>query len=131
MDDSNLKREYLRFDTELWVRYTVVPREEMDDRIDQPFRSYTRTLNVSGGGLLIPSPHSLSIGTLLELEIDIPTEAEPVLAIGQVVYVVTSGYGIEFLLIDETDRDRLVKYLFEQDRLSRRQTEEAGSTPAL
>ena len=114
-------RQYLRLDMSVWIRYTVVPREEMDARIDQPMRGYTQTLNISGGGLRIPPTHSLSIGSILELEIDIPTELEPVLAIGKVSHIDESGCGIEFLLIQEPDRSRIVKHIFKHDRLSRQQ----------
>ncbi|MCZ6679166.1 MAG: flagellar brake protein [Candidatus Poribacteria bacterium] len=118
----NWKRQHLRLDTGVWVRYAVVPREEMGERIDQPIRAYTQTVNISGGGLLIHPSESLSIGATLELEIDIPTDAEPVLAIGRVAHISTHGYGVEFLLIDDTDRDKLVRYIFEKERQSRHTT---------
>ena len=114
-------RQYLRLDMSVWIRYTVVPREEMDARIDRPMRGYTQTLNISGGGLRIPLTDSLSIGSTLELEIDIPTELEPVLAIGKVSHIDESGCGVEFLLIQEPDRSRIVKHIFKQDRLYRQQ----------
>lgn len=114
------KRQHLRVDTSVWVRYTVVPREEMGERIDQPLRSYAETLNVSGGGLLIQVSETLSIGTIVELEIDLPTDLDPVLAIGRVAHISDPGCGVEFLLIDDTDRNRLIKYIFKQERLSRR-----------
>ena len=71
-----------------------------------------------GGGILIQPPHPLAIGTILELEIDIPTEPEPILAIGQVSHMRESGCGVEFLLIDEADRDKVVRYIFERERTS-------------
>ena len=82
-------------------------------------RSYTQTLDISGGGILVQPPHPLAIGTILELEIDIPAEPEPILAIGQVAHIRESAYGIEFLIIEETDRDEIVKYIFETERTSR------------
>lgn len=114
------KRQHLRLDTGVWVRYAVVPREEMQGRIDQPIRSYTRTCNISGGGFLAQLSESPSIGAILEIEIEIPTAPDPVLAMGRITHVNKGEYGIEFLLIDDTDRDRLVRYIFDKERLSRR-----------
>ena len=135
------KRQHVRFDASIWLRYTVIQRDELPPTLDTYVRTYSQTRNVSGGGLLMPisdsrirkaelkttvfppeirNPKSeIGIGTLMELELELPTEPEPVLSIGRVVHTSESGYGVEFLLIDEIDRERLVKYIFAQERLSR------------
>jgi c-di-GMP-binding flagellar brake protein YcgR len=113
------ERRYLRLDAHIWVRYTVIQRDEMEARIDRYSRSYTQTRNVSGGGILIQPKEKLSVGVLLELEIDLPDEPDAILAIGQVVHVSDVGCGVAFLLIEEADQERLVKYVFAQERLSR------------
>ena len=81
--------------------------------------------NISGGGLRILLHHQFKIDELVLLEIYVPTEPQPriVDAVGRVVlcnqnYAASKqlqresfNTGIEFLFIDERDRDCIVKYI--------------------
>jgi len=118
-------RQYWRFESAIWVRYCVIPREEMAGKLKTK-KGYAMTANISGGGMLLAAQDELPIGAILELEIDVPTLPETILALGKVVHAQaqsnsgSSGQGVEFILIEESDRNTLVKYIFEQERLSRR-----------
>jgi len=111
-------RQYWRFESAIWVRYRVIPREEMAGKLETK-KGYAMTVNISGGGLLLAAQDELPIGAILELEVDVPTLSETILAIGKVVHT-QAGQGVEFILIEESDRNTLVKYIFEQERLLRR-----------
>ncbi|GEM_PF-1746347 len=117
------KRQFLRVETSLWVRYAVIPRVEMAGKVDQVKRAYAMTANISGGGVLLKPQETLPVGAILEMEIEIPGRSDPILAIGKVVHT-KSGNGVEFLIINETDRNELIKYLFEEDRRRRRKLRE-------
>jgi len=112
-------RQFLRVDASLWVRYAVIPKVEMAGKVDRLKRSYAMTANISGGGVLLKPQEKLPVGAILEMEIELPGREDPILAIGRVVHT-HSGNGVEFLIIDESDREELIKYLFEQERLRRR-----------
>lgn len=120
-------RQYWRFDSSIWVRYRVIPREQMAGKLATK-KGYAMTVNISGGGILLAAQDELPIGAILELEIDVPTLPETILALGKIVHTQVdsqsnrpfSGQGIEFILIEESDRNILVKYIFEQERLLRR-----------
>lgn len=81
--------------------------------------------NISGGGLRILSHHPFKVDDLIVLEIYVPTEPEPKIvdAVGKVVLCTQNiaasrqmqrdsyNTGIEFLFIDERDRDTIVSYI--------------------
>ncbi len=81
--------------------------------------------NISGGGLRILLHHEVKVDALIMLEIFVPTEPQPKIvdAVGKVVlcaqnYAATKqtqrdsyNTGIEFLCIDERDRDTIVSYI--------------------
>lgn len=83
------------------------------------------THDLSGGGLRLAFEEDLPVGTELQLKIDIG-EHRPVEATGKVVrscYREDDGVvlaSIEFLEIDEVDRDRLIRYLFQRQGELRR-----------
>jgi c-di-GMP-binding flagellar brake protein YcgR len=114
------KRQFLRVDTSVWVRYAVIPRVEMAGKVDQVKRAYAMTANISGGGVLLKPQEKLPVGAILEMEIEIPGRSDPILAIGKVVHT-KSGNGVEFVIISESDRDELIRYLFEEDRRRRKE----------
>ena len=112
------ERQYLRLDAKAWVRYRTIHTLEVAGVKQPSRRGFTTTLNISGGGLLLHTGEELTIGTLMELEIDIPTADEPILALGRVVHGY-GGHGVEFLLIDEPDREVIIRYIFEAVRQAR------------
>ena len=118
IDVYEWQRRYLRLDAAIWVRYRMIP-SLADVGIDPPARrSFATTANIGGGGLLLRVDEQIPVSTLLELEIDIPTLEEPVLALGKVVHAY-GGRGIEFLLINEPDRDAIIRHVFSVVRSAR------------
>ena len=120
-------RQYWRFESAIWVRYRTIPREEMAGKLKTK-KGYAMTANISGGGMLLAMQEELPIGAILELEIDVPTLPETILALGKVVHA-QAGQGVVFILIEESDRNVLVKYIFEQERLSRRYSRDVTKQP--
>ena len=89
---------------------------------------HTETLDISGGGVLIKSPVRLEENDYVELQITLP-ERGVFNILGRVVRLEErSGrkgteyfMGIEFAVIDERDRERIIVYVFERERyLNRR-----------
>ncbi len=111
------QRQYLRLDATVWVRYRTIPNLGSAGSRENSRRAFAMTANISGGGLLLKTDNELLVGTLLELEIDMPTVDEPILALGRVVHR-RGGHGIEFVLIDGRDRDAIVRYIFNVVRRS-------------
>jgi general secretion pathway protein E len=78
---------------------------------------FSRTTNISAGGILFVSQEQLSIGTLLELSIVLPDGQEPVVCLSRVVRVENAGqegfYNIAVCFLDITSgqRARLSKYV--------------------
>jgi c-di-GMP-binding flagellar brake protein YcgR len=82
----------------------------------------TETVDISGGGVLIKSPLKLSEGDRLEMEIQLPKRG-PVSARGQVVRVEEKKeqppvylVGVAFTEITETDRTKIIRFVFERQR---------------
>jgi len=84
---------------------------------------HTKTLDVSGGGVLVKSPVRLQRNEYVEMQITLP-KGGVFDTLGRVVRVEEvksgkeTGYltGIEFAVIDERDRERIIAYVFERQR---------------
>lgn len=115
----------------------VTPATPTDDEPDETVTNDTEDIdtswqhviplaaNISGGGLRIVLHHQFKVDDLIMLEIFVPTEPQPriVDAVGRVVFcnqnmaaskqLQRDSYNtnIEFLYIDERDRDTIVSYI--------------------
>ena len=104
------RRKYARVPTNLYVGYSVPGIETQEAGL-------FLTKNVSGGGLLIESLKEISVGTILNLSVHLPTTPFPLPAKGRVVRVrKTRPYGrydigLSLVEISERDRQKLIKYL--------------------
>ncbi len=118
------RRKYIRISTRIPVRFLI-----LDDK-KQPASSdvyCTETIDISGGGAAIISPVKLSREDCLDMELDIPRRGT-IRVVGRVARVeeTRSEYGIryligiDFLVIDESDRDKIIQYVFELQRDMRR-----------
>jgi c-di-GMP-binding flagellar brake protein YcgR len=79
------------------------------------------SVNLSGNGLVLARPQAgsppLELDTLVWLEIPIDDGEDPIEARGAVVREGPRGsLGVRFDYIREADQDRLVRYLFRQER---------------
>lgn len=108
------RRSFLRVRADLSL--TFAPTEEK--RI-----YHTETLDISGGGVLIKSPVRLQENEYVEMQITLP-ERGVFNTLGRVVRLEERSsrkgtqyfLGIEFAVIDERDRERIIGYVFERQR---------------
>jgi PilZ domain len=81
------------------------------------------SLDLSGSGARLRNPEEgehLEVGRMVWLEISISGADEPIQARGTVLRELEDGSkGVHFDYIPEHDRDRLVRFLFERQRLMR------------
>lgn len=80
-----------------------------------------REVNISGGGLRFTSQDSFSAGDRLILKTFLPTYAHAIKIKCEVVRVVPSDKGgfdvaVKFTEMDETTRDKIIKYIFAKQR---------------
>jgi hypothetical protein len=54
------------------IRLSLLVEARGQDMSGSSFTETTRSLNISGGGILLESRHRLSMGTRLDLAIDVP-----------------------------------------------------------
>jgi hypothetical protein len=81
----------------------------------------TTTINVSGGGFMISGREGLRDGEVctFTLHLDGEREAGELECDGQVVRETAGGLGIQITQIDEDERERLIRWVFARERLSR------------
>ena len=114
------RRRFFRLEVHLPVHFG---RETLNSDPDGPeLTEQGVTENLSAGGLLLVSRKAITEGQLLVIRIELPdgslqTEAvaRRVLSEGEEHYRV----GLEFIDLPENDRDRIVSYLFAEQRQRR------------
>ena len=114
--DSQLiqRRGFARVDVEVPVSVSI-------DDVTPPV--VVDSLDLSGSGARLRNPAEgdhLVLGRMVWLEISISEADEPIQARGTVLRELEDGSkGVHFDYIREQDRDRLVRFLFERQRLMR------------
>lgn len=113
------RRNFVRIDVTLpMVYYTV------DDTAGQYSSGVqTKVIDISGGGLRFESDRPLDKDLVLDLVVELGG-GERISAIGQVVRslpIEKSGFnkysiGIQFTIIEERDRDKIIKFIFQKQR---------------
>jgi len=113
------RRNYVRVPILLNVMYRV----KGDEKIYT-----TSTKDLSGGGMKIVLPEMLKIRDILQVRLELPSPESPIDCEGKVVWIDTeeilnnnklekiSYAGVEFTLIDEKERERLIRFLFNYQR---------------
>ena len=85
-----------------------------------------RVLDLSGSGIRISSPREINVDEYLQLEMDIPLLPIAVVAcIGKVVWTksitgkdsVRWEAGLKFVAINEDDREEIIRFIFQQQRM--------------
>ena len=105
------RRQFVRIDTTTTV---TVTREDGT-------KVKTYTLNLSGAGLLLGGPEELQIDEPIKLDIDVGEDSVPIHARGRVVRETVEHHkGIRIEMIEEGDRERLIHFVFEKQRLAPR-----------
>ncbi|NOZ21307.1 MAG: hypothetical protein GXP25_09480 [Planctomycetes bacterium] len=112
------RRNYQRIDLAVDVRFRMLVGP--DETPSDPFTN-TKSKNLGGGGVLLSIGRSVPVKDYIELEIALPDGA--VHAIGRVVTSKADeaqpdrlDVAVEYLLIDTSDRERIVRYVFEKQR---------------
>jgi hypothetical protein len=105
------RRQFVRIDTTTAV---VVTREDGS-------KAQTHSLNLSGAGLLVGGPPDLRMDDTVKVDIDVGQGEVPIHAKGRVVRETREGHkGIRIEVIEEGDRERLIHFVFERQRLTAR-----------
>lgn len=107
------RRNFVRVDA-------VVP---VQVKITDPLRgsAHTTTLNVSGGGMLFRDPIGLPFGARVEVVVELAAGSAPVRAVGRIAREVSDEVkGMEIVEIGRDDRERLIRYVTERERMALR-----------
>ncbi|ADG82372.1 flagellar brake protein [Thermincola potens] len=117
------RRNFVRIDAKIPMTFCLL-KENLEKNSDF---YYATTIDISGGGIMFSTENPLHLGDLLEIHMAFP-DGVNVLAIGKVVRVIKNGQGdqqmysvgIEFNIIEESERDKIIRYIFNQQRELRR-----------
>jgi c-di-GMP-binding flagellar brake protein YcgR len=119
------QRSFVRVDAMLPVEVSPLA-EKNDEGIDEAAPLKVITKDISGGGAQLILNEPVEIGTRLSLVIEVP-DMEPIETIGEVIRVEKPKQdrklfwiGIKFLDIQETFRNKLIKFIFKK-QLEQRQ----------
>jgi len=111
------RRVYHRLDSKVNIRYKVFKsvQDLSKGKITPEHLSVSK--DISAGGVLFVSDESLSVGSILELKIELPDGKEPIESMARVVRVEEKEEGkhydvaVCFLDITSAERVRLNKYI--------------------
>lgn len=83
----------------------------------------TQSVDISGGGMLLSGADHLQIGDMVRFEVSFGDHETPAEGVARVVRIDENGRrGLRFEMIDEDDRQRLIRYVFELMRAARAKT---------
>lgn len=117
------RRNFIRMDVKL-----PVTLQRLNGEYAGTGESFTvTTADLSGGGMLFTTSNELAAGDLLEGTIEL-TGKDNIKVIGRIVRIIENppkaehrfSAGFEFIAIDEADRDKIIRYIFDQQRELRR-----------
>lgn len=111
MNEIRERRRQVRIDLAIRIRYKVLERSWVEDK--------TLSRNISGGGIQLAVSERLVKGNILEMEMYLPGEAEPILATGAVVWIREApedwrsdfDAGVRITKMAPSDRDKLLRYI--------------------
>ena len=105
------RRQFVRIDTTTPVTLTREDGSTVKNH----------TLNLSGAGLLLGGPSDLQMEEPIKLDIEVGEGEPPIHARGRVVRETAEGHkGVRIEMIEEGDRERLIHFVFERQRLAPR-----------
>ncbi len=86
---------------------------------------HTYTLDVSGAGVLIAGAGPVEVGDAVAVTLRIPGASEPLTALSHIVRKDPDGHvAVAFDELDPRERERLVRFVFERQRLERQAARE-------
>jgi hypothetical protein len=79
----------------------------------------TQSLNISGGGMLLRGPEALDLDTQIRFSLSLGDDIAPVIGVGRVVRAAAdSQRAVVFEDISRTDRERLIRFIFDRQRVA-------------
>lgn len=117
------RRSYIRVPARIPVRFTLLD----DQKKPTELNCCCETIDISGGGVALLSSTALPCGSCMEMELNVPRKGT-IRVIGKVArseekkteYGKMTLLGISFVEIEESDRDKIIQYVFEIQRDMRR-----------
>ena len=112
------RRNFVRLDTRIPMRYM-----ELDDNMQPLSEELTATtVDISGGGLMFTTNSPVEQGKTLEVRVCFD-DGTILTAVGKAVRVIDNvsgkdkkSVGVEFTLIEERERDKIIRFIFHQQR---------------
>jgi hypothetical protein len=112
------RRDFVRVDAAQPVRLS-------DPGGDTPM--HTHAVDISGGGMLVSDEGKLREGQVLRFSLDLEPGRAPLEGTARVVRTESGGEkGLAFEAISTTDRQRLIHYIFDRQRLDRANTRDGS-----
>jgi c-di-GMP-binding flagellar brake protein YcgR len=105
------RREFVRVDAMIRVTYEPIG--------PGGWLAETTTLNVSGGGFMISGREGLQIGEVMSFTLELGDDEGDMIVLGRVVRETASGLGVEIEIVDERERERLIRWVFARERTNR------------
>ena len=85
---------------------------ELTNSSSGPSRVRRHMANVSSGGLFITTEEPIRAGTRMVVRFELPSNKHRVIAVSRVAYVRKGlGLGVEFVSLDEEDREEIETYI--------------------
>jgi hypothetical protein len=112
------KREHFRIDVDVPVKYWYLTGDEEP----KPLPALRKTVNLSGGGVMIGVSTPVSTGQKLGLELILPgPPRETIRCVGRVVRIIQRGendldVGLHFVEIDPDDQESIIAFGFAEQR---------------
>lgn len=114
------RRNFVRLD----IKLKVISNKIDEDTTNESFTA--TTIDISGGGILFGCNTELTAGQTLEATVFL-SDNQTVTANGRVVRVIENSasskqrfsVGFEFISIKESERDKIIKFIFNQQRVLR------------
>lgn len=111
-------RSYFRVEARLKIKFGVLNFAEIDGKPEINKHNYVGIIkDISGGGARISTDAPIEIGDILEIDLseDLNTKNE---VVSRVTHICSKNHlteaGVEFVLIKEPDRDKIIKYVFQR-----------------
>lgn len=100
------RRKYMRFNTPMDVEYKSLTLN--------PIFGKALAKDLSREGLCVKTKHKLSIGTTLELSLNVPGDNLPVFATGKVAWADGIEAGVKLTKISPKDRSRVLEHVYKE-----------------
>ena len=111
------RREFVRIDAPQTV--------QLIDAVGKPIA--THAVDISGGGMLLRGLEALDEGQVLRFSLDLGESEPPLLGHARVVRIDEDGHrGLVFEAISPSERQRLIHFIFDRQRVDRAKTRDRG-----